>query len=168
MRQIRVSAMIEAERESVWAVLADFGNISDWNDGVKTSYLTGAAATGVGAKRHCDLKPAGGLEETITEWLPNERMVVSVDSAKMLPIESGEVTFSLLHGGTGRTKVEIRYAYHPKFGAIGKLIGKPLDRQLESGFEGFLADLSSAAVAHEADSDMARTGHLTDGDTNTE
>lgn len=147
-RKIAVDRIIDAPRDSVWAVLADFGNISSWNDGVKTSYLTGATSEGVGASRHCDLKPAGQLEETITEWLDGERMVVRIDSAKLLPIRTGHVTFSLLHGGPGKTKVDLTYEYQPKFGPLAKLFGRPLDGQLIEGFTGFLADLEAAAITH--------------------
>ncbi len=68
MRVVRVSRRIDASRTKVWAVLADFPNIADWNRGVNRSYATSDATTGVGAKRHCDLAPVGALEETVTGW----------------------------------------------------------------------------------------------------
>ena len=54
MRVVRVSRQIEASRDKVWAVLADFPNIAAWNSGVNQSYSTSDATAGVGAKRHCD------------------------------------------------------------------------------------------------------------------
>lgn len=146
MRAIEVIRTIPAERSTVWGVLADFPNIADWNQGVKTSYATGEATGGVGATRHCDLSPAGALEETVREWQPESRMVVSIDSAKMLPIRSGLVTFELADVGTA-TPISLRYAYETKYGIIGRLLGPLLDRQLTSGFNGFLADLEAAALA---------------------
>lgn len=154
--KIGVSRILDAPRESVWAILADVGNISSWNSGVKTSYLTGNESEGVGATRHCDLSPAGALEETVVEWVENERMVVRVDSAKLLPIKTGMVTFSLLHGGEGKTKVDLTYDYQLKFGPLGSLINKPFASQLTAGFEGFLDDLGAAAIAdHRAVSESA-------------
>jgi hypothetical protein len=123
----------------VWAVLADFPNISDWNGGVKASHDTGDGVVGLGAQRHCDLAPVGGLEETITGWQPNEQLVVSIDSASKLPISNGLATFTLADGET-----TVDYAYEPK-GLIGRITGPLLDRQLRKGFRGFLADLQQAA-----------------------
>lgn len=142
MRKITVSRDIQAPREAVWAVLADFPSISTWNTGVKTSFSTSEAVDGVGAKRHCDLAPVGTLEETIAEWEPGERMVVSIDSSTKIPIKSGRVTFLLADEG-GPTTIE--YAYQPGFGPLGRLMGPIIDKQLVSGFEGFLSDLESAA-----------------------
>ena len=123
----------------MWAVLADFPNISDWNSGIKASHDTGDGVIGLGAQRHCDLSPVGGLEETITGWEPNEKLVVNIDSATKLPISNGEATFTL---GDGETTID--YVYAPK-GLIGKLTAPMLDRQLRKGFAGFLTDLEKAA-----------------------
>jgi hypothetical protein len=139
MRSIQVTGATDATRSAVWAVLADFPNISTWNGGVKASHDTGDGVVGLGAQRHCDLAPVGGLEETITGWQPNEQLVVHIDSAAKLPISSGEATFTL---GDGTTTID--YAYQPK-GLIGKITGPLLDRQLTKGFRGFLADLEKAA-----------------------
>ncbi|MGI9615100.1 MAG: SRPBCC family protein [Acidimicrobiales bacterium] len=145
MRSISVSRSIPASEQAVWDVLADFPNIADWNTGVKTSYATGDAAEGVGATRHCDLSPTGVLEETIRVWEPTERLVISIDSTKRLPIKRGEVTFEL-DGDTNTTSIELRYDYETRFGPIGKLMGPMIDKQLTGGFDGFLADLDTAAT----------------------
>jgi uncharacterized protein YndB with AHSA1/START domain len=139
MRSIQVSRQTDVPRAAVWAVLADFPNISDWNSGVKASHDTGDGVAGLGAKRHCDLAPMGALEETITWWEPNEKLVVSIDSATKLPITKALASFRL---GDGLTTID--YEYQPK-GLIGRLTAPLLDRQLRKGFEGFLTDLEQAA-----------------------
>jgi hypothetical protein len=73
MRSISLSQDIQAPRSAVRVVLADFPNISDWNSGVKTSFSTSESAEGIGATRHCDLAPAGKLEETIIGWTTRRR-----------------------------------------------------------------------------------------------
>jgi hypothetical protein len=139
MRQIQVSGPTDAPMAAVWAVLADFSNISTWNSGVKASHDTGDGVVGLGAQRHCDLAPVGGLEETITGWRPNQQLVVRIDSASKLPISKAEATFTL-----GDRVTTIEYAYQPK-GLIGKITAPLLDRQLQKGFRGFLEDLERAA-----------------------
>ena len=145
MRSIRVSRRIPTAPEKVWAILADFPNIATWNRGVAKSFATSDSTGGVGAQRHCDLAPFGELEETVKEWDDARRMVISIDSAKKLPIAHGEVTFVLSPADDG-TEVSLHYAYQPKFGLLGEIIGSvALDRQLMKGFRGFLKDLDTAS-----------------------
>lgn len=136
---------MDAPRDAVWSVLADFPNIANWNSGVKASHATSDAIEGVGAQRHCDLAPLGALEETIAAWEPGERLVVNIDSAEKLPIERGVATFTI-----GDTATEVDYEYEPA-GVIGRLMGPILARQLTKGFDGFLADLDAAASSASAD-----------------
>ncbi len=150
-REVKVGRVVDASADAVWSVLADFGDIASWNGGVKASHSTSDESGGVGASRHCDLAPVGQLEETIVEWAPAERMVVRIDSAKRLPIREALVHFDLrpVDGTTDRTddrtEVTITYRYDTKFGVLGAATGPVLDRQLSSGFEGFLDDLGDAA-----------------------
>ena len=68
-------------------------------------------------------------------------MVISIDSAKKLPIANGEITFNL-SPVDGATEVSINYSYKPKFGLFGQVMGSlVLDGQLKKGFKGFLKDL---------------------------
>ena len=145
MPTVNVTRSMQAPRSAVWAVLADFPNISAWNSGVTASHSTSEAIDGVGARRHCDLAPIGELEETITAWQPEEQMVVSIDSARKLPIRDGLVTFSLRDEA-----VDVRYDFTTKYGPAGKLMAGFVARQLEKGFAGFLEDLDRAALAHAA------------------
>ena len=142
MREISVSRDIDAPRDAVWAVLADFPSISTWNTGVKNSFSTSDEVEGVGARRHCDLAPMGTLDETIAEWEPGERLVVSIDSAGKLPMKRGRVTFTLADQGDPTT---IDYAYEPGMGPFGRLMGPVIDKQLVTGMAGFLEDLETAA-----------------------
>jgi len=146
MREITVERSVQAPRDAVWAVLSDFPNIADWNGGVKKSFSTSDQTHGVGATRHCDLSPAGGLEETIVEWDEAGRLAISIDSASMVPIKSGVATFSF-EESDGATSTSVHYAYETKFGPVGRLLGPALDKQFSKGFNGFLADLESAAQA---------------------
>ena len=148
MRTIEVERDIDAPQSSVWAVLADFPNIASWNSGVKKSFSTSDTTQGVGAQRHCDLAPAGALEETIQVWEPDSRLEISIDSASGLPIRHGLAKFALEASGSG-TRVTVAYSYEPKFGPLGQLMGRlVMDGQLTKGFTGFLKDLDYAA--HEA------------------
>ncbi|MGI9417398.1 MAG: SRPBCC family protein, partial [Geminicoccaceae bacterium] len=145
MRSINVSRRIPSAPAKVWAVLADFPNIATWNTGVAKSFATTDSTGGVGAQRHCDLTPFGELEETVKEWEDECHMVISIDSAKKLPIAHGEVTF-VLSPTDDATEVSINYSYMPNFGLFERIMGSlVLDSQLEKGFKGFLKDLEAAS-----------------------
>jgi uncharacterized protein YndB with AHSA1/START domain len=145
MRSVNVSRRISSAPAKVWAILADFPNIATWNTGVAKPFATSDSTSGVGAQRHCDLTPFGELEETVREWDDSRRMVISIDSAKGLPIARGEVTFVLDSTDDG-TVVNVTYAYEPRFGLLGRILGSlALDGQLTKGFTGFLKDLDTAS-----------------------
>jgi carbon monoxide dehydrogenase subunit G len=145
MRVVKAKRQIGASPDKVWAVLADFPNIAEWNSGVNRSYATSDATAGVGAKRHCDLAPMGALEETVTGWDEEKRMEIKIDSAARLPITHGHATLTL-SGADTATDVSVEYSYQPKFGFLGHLMGRfMLDGQFTKGFTSFLKDLEQAS-----------------------
>ena len=146
MRSINTTSVIAAPRSAVWAVLADFPNVADWNTGVKKSYSTSEASSGVGAQRHCDIAPAGQLSETIRQWEPENMMAISIDTAKKMPITYALGTFTLTDDGDS-TSVRLDFEYRPRFGPIGKLISPLLDKQFAKSFDGYMTDLQAAVQA---------------------
>lgn len=100
--------------------------------------------SGVGATRHCDIAPIGGLEETIRKWVPESKMVVSIDSATQIPVKQALATFSLEEAGA-QTEVQIDYEFTANGGPLAGLLERAMSGQLEKGFSGFLEDLEKAA-----------------------
>lgn len=145
MRSIQVQRTIPASPQAVWDVLADFPNISQWNSGVKTSHATGPIE-GVGAMRHCDLAPLGSLEEVVSAWEERTKMTVEIEASK-LPLKRGEVTFDLTSDDDTATTVVVTYNYTSKLPFLDPILGKTMDKQLASGFDGFLEDLDKAAIS---------------------
>jgi len=151
MRNVKVERTVAAPRSSVWAVLADYPNISDWNDGVKDSYAIGDATEGVGAQRQCDLVPNGKMRmrETVAEWVPEERMVIAIDKIEKIPLKHATMTFTLSDGDE-TTPLTMSYDYEPKGGPLAFIYGPLLDRQMKKGFNGFIDSLEPTAQARAA------------------
>ena len=149
MPNVTLNRSLSATPSQVWAVLADFPNIADWNEGVKASHSTSDAVEGVGATRHCDLAPLGALEETVREWVPEQRLVVSIDKASGLPIKHGDVTFTL-GSGDAETPFNLSYDFVANGGPIAPIMGALLKRQLTKGFTGFIDQLEVAAQQRSA------------------
>ncbi|MGI9602253.1 MAG: SRPBCC family protein [Acidimicrobiales bacterium] len=151
MRNVQVGRTVDAPRASVWAVLADYPNIADWNDGVQKSFAIGDATEGVGAQRQCELAPNGSMQmrETIDEWVPEERMVVDIDQIEKMPVKAATMTFTLSGDGE-TTSFAMNYDYEPKGGPLAFIFGPLLDRQMKKGFSGFIDSLEPAAKAQAA------------------
>lgn len=143
---VRLERRLDSSPAQVWSVLADYPNIAGWNSGITASYSTSDSTEGVGAQRHCDLAPMGGLDETIREWVPEERLVISIDKASKIPIKQALMTFSLTPDGGG-TSFAMNYDYEAKGGPISGLMGRMLRGRLEKGFTGFIDELAPTAAA---------------------
>ena len=148
MRNVQVERTVAAPRSSVWAVLADYPDIADSNDGVMKSYALGEETQGVGARRQCELAPKGTMQmrETVTEWVADEKMVIDIDRVEKLPIKKATMTFTLSDRG-GTTQFRMSYDFEPKGGPLALLYGPMLDTQLFKGFNGFVDNLEVAAQA---------------------
>ena len=148
MRNVRIERTVAAPRSSVWAVLADYPNIVDWNEAVKESYAIGDAVEGVGAQRQVNVGAKGSIRnrETVTEWTPEERMVIAVDQIEKQPIKQATMTFTLSDAG-GTTPFTMSYDYEPKGGPFGFVVAAMLGRPMRKGFNGFVDDLERAAQA---------------------
>jgi uncharacterized protein YndB with AHSA1/START domain len=146
MRNVKVERTVAAPRSSVWAVLADYPNIVDWNEAVKNSYAIGDVTEGVGAQRQVDVGSKGSIKnrETVTEWVPEERMVVAVDKIEKQPVKQATMTFTLSDGGEA-TPFTMSYDYEPKGGPLALIYGPLLDRLLNKGFNAFIDDLEPTA-----------------------
>lgn len=144
-RVVRVERSIPAAPSDVWAVLADLPNHASWRKDVKASRMLGEETSGVGARRHLDLAPVGGLDETVLGWEEGSKMVVAVDKATVVPVKSGEATLVVNRERDAESKVTMEFRYIPKGGPFGRVIGPVVDGQLTRLFRGVLADLERAA-----------------------
>ena len=147
MRNVKVERTLAAPRSSVWAVLADYPNIADWNDGVKNSYAIGDATEGVGAERQIDLALKGArMRETVTEWVPEERMVIAVDKIEKQPVKQATMTFTLSDSDE-TTPFTMSYDYELKGGPLAFIYAPLLARLFNKGFNGFIDSLEPTAQA---------------------
>lgn len=149
MRNIKIERTVAAPRTNVWAVLADYPNISAWNDGVQNSYAIGDAVEGVGAKRQCELTPSGAMQETVREWVPEEKMVIAIDNIEKMPVKTATMTFTLGDQGAN-TPFTMSYDYEPKGGPLAFVVAAMLSRPMDKGFNGFIDSLERAAQAQTA------------------
>ena len=151
MRNVKVERTVAAPRSCVWAVLADYPNIVDWNEAVTNSYAIGDATEGVGAQRQVDLGSKGSIKmrETVTEWVPEERMVIAVDKIEKQPLKQATMTFALSDGGE-TTPFTMTYDYELKGGPLAYIYGPLLAPLFKKGFNAFIDNLEPTAQARAA------------------
>lgn len=134
MTRITSEILINAPKNKVWDIIADLGAIENFHPGVKESYYTSEVKNGVGASRHCDLLPAGSIEETATEWHEGEGYVLEVRGGEDLPpFKKAYIRLALKRDGH-QTVATMSLEYTLKFGLIGKLMDawkvRPLFRKV--------------------------------------
>ncbi len=146
MRNVSAERTLTAPTTDVWAVLADYPNISNWNEAMTQSLALGDATEGVGAARECQFGSKGSIKmrETVTEWVPQQKMVIAVDKVEKQLIKSASMTITLSEDG-GATPFAMVYDYEPKGGPLALAYGPILDRVFKKGFHAFMNDLETAA-----------------------
>lgn len=120
MSEVQRSIVIDATGPEVWAVLADFGNVSVWNPSVKTSHLTSVASEGSGISRQCRLRPMGTVQERVVRWEPDRLLDIEIYENEGIPgFRSARATLILEAEGTSSTRVTVEMRYVVGFGKVG-------------------------------------------------
>lgn len=118
---LSATATIRVPRHEVWEVVQEIGNIMAFHPLIKESRLLNSVK-GIGARRLCQLKPMGTMEEQITAWNDGIGFVTEVTGGKMLPpYEIMRGTLKLEEEGA-RTRVTFTFCYKLKFGLLGRVI----------------------------------------------
>jgi hypothetical protein len=135
---------IAAPRGAVWQVLTDLDLLDQYDPGVRSSQLVGEQASGLGAQRRCDLRPAGWFIERVAVWRPEEALAFELVTCSF-PVSSLRHDYTLTqatdHTGA-RTVVTQVMTYQPKYGPAGKALDVAvMRRQWDRGIKAFLRGL---------------------------
>jgi carbon monoxide dehydrogenase subunit G len=143
-RHLTVQRRVAASPESVWNLVADFPNLADHWNGLRSSRPIGDQTRGVGARRQVDLKPMGSLVETITEWEEGRALATANQPSALVPFKQAASRLTLEPDGDG-TAITFDYRYMPRGGPLGQLTGPVIDRMLKTSFEDMLSAIEKAA-----------------------
>lgn len=155
-RDITVQRHMAASPGSVWAFFADFPNLASHWGGLRGSAAIGSQTSGVGARRHVELKPMGTMEETVTVWEEGRRIDTANRPSASVPFRRAETTLTF-EPENGGTLARFHYRYVPRGGPIGRITGLLIDRMLTATFEDMLATADKAAVGNLAPSEGSRS-----------
>lgn len=146
MSRISCTALIPAGVEDVWAVLARFGDISEWGTGVSQSSLLTEALDGPGATRRVQVG-RNALRETITRWQPP--VALGYDITGLPPVvRQASNTWGLAQEGAG-TRVTLTSEVTTKGGPlVSRLVARRLGtagKQLLAGLQRHLTDAGASS-----------------------
>lgn len=142
MSTIAYQIRIDAPQPKVWKTLADFGGVHKYSPGVKSSHITSQNGQGVGAARHCNLKPAGSVEERIIEWKEGKYYVLEIYDGKSAPPFKSAVGKLSVELDGDETVVTARVEYSLKYGFVGVAMDRlVVGRFLKKGFQSLLGGL---------------------------
>lgn len=149
MTSIKGGVWIDAPRETVWRRLADLGAIHEFHPGLRDSRLIGEQSEGTGARRRCELKAGGHLDEEVMEWKDGERLALVVTGGRGLPpMARAGGRFTLRDATAGGTIVSLTLEYQLRYGWLGGLMDRAfVRREFERTVPGILKGLKNRAEA---------------------
>jgi hypothetical protein len=112
-RHIKVQRRMAASTDSVWALFAHLPTLaSHWSD-LRTRRAIGDQTSGVGARRHVELKPIVSMDETVTIWEEGRRIDTQNLPSASVPFQHAESTLTLESDAAG-TLATFDYRYVPE------------------------------------------------------
>lgn len=143
MTTITKKLEINAPQERVWEVIANLGDIQNYNPMVKKSYYNTEIKSEVGAGRICEFQPMGKVDEKAIEWNQGKSYKLLITPIEKLPFfKQGEALFVLNATSTDKTTVEVNFEYEYSGGVMGKAMNAlMLKKNFSQGFEGVLKGL---------------------------
>lgn len=141
---------IAAPRSLVWQALTRLDALGQYDPGVKSATLVGVTASGPGAQRRCELRPAGWFVEHVVLWDPEGALGFELVTCS-LPVASLRHDYTLSEAA-GETRVTQLMTYRLKYGLLGSALDMlAMRRKWDRGIKAFLAGLK----------DHVETGHVT-------
>lgn len=111
---------IAASPDRVWKILADLPAVQRYSPVVAQARYITAEREGIGAARHCDLKPRGYVRERIVGWEPPTAITMELYESEW-PVRFMRWRTALQPDGSG-TLVTQHMEYQFKFGLLGWLL----------------------------------------------
>jgi uncharacterized protein YndB with AHSA1/START domain len=134
------SRRLPARPEAVWAVLADFGDISRWAPDVDHSWMLSSGPTGPGSRRRVQVGRAALVEE-ITVWDPPHHLAYVV---RGLPRGAGTVTnhWRLRRDGSAGTHAAVTTTVNAGRRPPQRVVERVVARRLATASDGMLEGLA--------------------------
>ena len=133
MLHVKKSVKIDASAATVWAKVADFGDLGAWHPAVaKTEIVEGTDNT-VGAKRVLTLQDGGKINETLTAYSVNKKTLSYIITESVLPVSDYKSTLSVKPAGKGKSVVTWVASFKHKDGSDDKTATDTINGVFDGG-----------------------------------
>ena len=142
---------INASKEKVWEVLADFGGAANWAPTISESGSTTEANGGVGAERRCKHVKMGYIEERIVAWEDGRSLSYDVIKGLPFPMKSLNNTWSVNAAGDNAivsVEMEFRMGLGP-LGVLPALMARlPMRKEMQVSLAGLKKYVETGEVVN--------------------
>lgn len=134
-RQLTLDETIEVERplEEVFAYVAEFSRIEEWDPAVLRGTRLNAGGPGIGSEYRIDMKAGFSLHYRVIEWEPAKRMLMTVSSHVFSARE--EIIFSREDRIT-RVRYVAIFDFPAPLAVVSRLFPSLMDRVGKSAMQG--------------------------------
>ena len=140
MTTIRHEVHAACPPERIWALLADLEAVERYNPGIKRAAVEGTQASGVGARRSCELVPKGRVVERVTHWEDGRALGLEVAESDW-PFHFMRWVTRVQPNDDG-SRITQELEYRVKFGPIGWLLDRlAMERKLRTSLDDVFASL---------------------------
>ena len=158
-RQLTLDETIEVERplKEVFAYVAEFSRIEEWDPAVLCGTRLSKGAPGLGSEYRIDMKAGFSLHYRVIEWESGKRMLMTVSSRVFSARE--EITFSLKNSLT-RVRYVATFDFPAPLAIISRLFPSLMDRVGKSAMQGLKSALEDRFPAPRESASLAIGDHL--------
>ena len=140
---------INAPKEKVWEILADFGAVSNWAPSISESHSTTDPTVGVGAERTCKHEKLGDIEDRIVSCEDGHSLSYDVIKGLPFPMKSLNNTWSVSAAGDNAIVslvMEFRMGPGP-LGALPALMARlPMRKEMRVSLAGLKQYVETSEV----------------------
>ena len=130
---------IDASKEKVWEVLADFSSVANWAPTISESRSTTEANGGVDAERSCEHEKMGTIYERIVAWEEGRSLSYDVIEGLPFPMKSLNNIWEVSTLGDGAL-VTLTMDFGMKLGPLGFLPAlmarRPMRKEMQLSLAG--------------------------------
>ena len=131
---------IDASKEKVWEILADFSGVANWAPTITESRSTTEANGGVDAERSCEHEKMGTIYERIVAWEDGRSLSYDVTKGLPFPMKSLNNIWSVDAAGDN-AMVSVAMEFHMGLGPLGVLPALMAKRLMRKEIQVSLAGL---------------------------
>ncbi|MEM6346408.1 MAG: SRPBCC family protein [Bacteroidota bacterium] len=120
--KIQVNRKINAPAATIWAYLADFGNIQRFHPLLDNShYVEGAASGELGATRQCNFNDGNFVKERVIDWQADSHYTVDIYESSM-PFKSAQATLGVRRIAANETEAYMEVELTPKYSILAPML----------------------------------------------